>query len=56
MLKRLALTGLFALAAAIATAGTVAAQTGTAPGKKIESATQTRGLCPPGMPMCWPAA
>jgi hypothetical protein len=46
MLKKIALTGLFALAAAFATAGTVAAKTSTGKAGKVDTTIKTQGLCP----------
>jgi hypothetical protein len=49
MLKKIALAGFFALAAALATAGTVAAKTATTPGAKVDTTIKAQGLCPGGM-------
>ena len=48
MLKKIALTGLFALAAAFATAGTVAAKTGSGKAGKVNVTTKAQGFCPRG--------
>jgi hypothetical protein len=47
MLKKIALTGLFALAAALATAGTVAAKTGTGKAGKVDVTSAPKGFCFP---------
>ena len=52
MLKKIALTGLFALAAALATAGTVAAKTVPAKGGKVDVTPKTAGFCPWMSPVC----
>jgi hypothetical protein len=49
MLKKIALTGLFALAAAFATSGTVAAKTGSGKGTKVDVTTKAQGFCPGGV-------
>jgi hypothetical protein len=51
MLKKIALTGLFALAAALATAGTVAAKANTGKAGKVDVTSAPKGFCwPPGAP------
>jgi hypothetical protein len=50
MLKKIALTGLFALAAALATAGTVAAKSGTGKAGKVNTTIEAQGFCPMGKP------
>jgi hypothetical protein len=55
MLKKIALVTVFALGAAFGTAAARAATLRPSAAKKVPAPTAPQGLCPPGMPWCWPA-